>query len=127
MDNTETTQMKQDINQALIELRDAGVSRKDISDGYHTFDELYHHRMVLFSIICNQNKDIAWKSKLHHDGSMFNDSFIVGIDTPEGQYTYHYHLKFWDTYDVKELDKAPEYDGHQPSDITRLLSITQSI
>lgn len=112
------------INAVNIKLRDEGVSRKEITDGYHTFDELYYHRMVLFSIICNQNKEIAWKSRLHHDGTMFDeDSFIVGVETSEGQYTYHYHLKYWDMYDVKELDYAPEYDGHKPSDITRLLSI----
>ena len=62
--------------------------------------------------------------KTTHDGTMFDeDSFIVGIETQEGQYTYHYHLKYWDMYDVKELEYAPEYDGHTPSDITRLLNI----
>ena len=35
---------------------------RNISDGYHTFDELYYHRMVLFSIICNTYDDKAWKS-----------------------------------------------------------------
>lgn len=97
----------------------------NISDGYHTFNELYHHRMVLFSIICNQNKDKAFKSKLHADGSMFDDYFIVGLNTPDGQYTYHYHIDNWDMFKVKELDKAPEWDGHQPSDIKRLLSLLQ--
>lgn len=51
------------------------------------------------------------------------DWFICGIQTPEGQYTYHYNIKFWDMFDVKEYKFAPEYDGHKPSDITRLLSI----
>lgn len=112
------------INAVNLKLRDEGISRKSVSDGYHTFDELYYHRMMLFAVICNQNKNKAWKSKLHHDGTMFDeDSFIVGVETPEGQYTYHYHLKFWDMYNVKELEYAPEYDGHNPEDITRLLSI----
>lgn len=96
----------------------------DISDGYHTFDELYHHRMILFATICNSKPDISWKSKKHHDGTMYDDYFIVGINTPEGQYTYHYHLNNWDYFKVKELDNAPEYDGHQPKDVTRLLSLT---
>lgn len=113
-----------EINKELLKMRDNGESRKDVSDGYHTFDELYYHRMVLFALVCNQHKELSWKSKQHHDGTMFDDtSFICGIDTPEGQYTYHYHLDHWDTYDVKELDYAPEYDGHQPKDITRLFSI----
>lgn len=101
------------------------ISTKNISDGYHTFGELYHHRAVLFSVICNQNKDIAWKSLQHDDGTMFDgDMFIVGVETPQGQYTYHYHIEpYWNMFDVKELDYAPKWDGHQPSDITRLFSL----
>lgn len=93
------------------------------SDGYHTFNELYLHRMVLFSIICNQNKDVSWKSELHFEGDMFEDYFIVGINTPEGNYTYHYSMEYWDQFDVKVLDRAPKWDGHKPEDITRLYSL----
>lgn len=42
----------------------------EFSDGYHTFNELYHHRAVLFSVVCNQNPLCAWKAKKHHDGTM---------------------------------------------------------
>lgn len=93
------------------------------SDGYHTFDELYLHRMVLFSVICNKFKSKAWKSWLHHDNTMFDNYFIVGINTPDGQYSYHYHKDHWDSFMVTELPNAPEWDGHQPSDINRLLSL----
>lgn len=101
------------------EVKDKG----ELSDGYHTFVELYHHRAVLFAVICNQNPNLAWKSFKHHDNTMYDNYFIVGIDTPEGQYSYHYHKDLWDMFKVKELDKAPEYDGHLPSDVNRLLSI----
>ena len=97
------------------------------SDGYHTFDELYYHRMVLFSVICNQNKENAWKSKLHDDGTMYDNYFIVGVHTPEGDYTYHYHMDHWDMFDVKIYEYAPEWDGHEPKDITRLLSLLQGV
>lgn len=93
------------------------------SDGYHTFDELYHHRMVLFSIICNQNKAKAWKSLKHDDGTMYEDYFIVGITTSEGDYTYHYHIDNWDYFKVRHVARAPEWDGHKPGDITRLLTL----
>lgn len=95
--------------------------KQQISDGYHTFEELYYHRMILFSVICNQNKSRAWKSKLHDDGTMFDDYFIVGITTEEGEYTYHYHMDYWSHFDVTEIDRAPVWDGHKPEDITRLL------
>ena len=96
-----------------------------VSDGYHTFDELYFHRLTLFAMICRQNKNRAWRSKLHHDGTMFEGGyFVVGITTPKGEYTYHYKLKYWDKFDgIKEFKKAPEWDGHQPSDIERLYSL----
>ena len=78
----------------------------------------------MFSVICNTHKNKAWKSQLHHDGTMFDGNmFIVGIDTPKGQYSYHYHMEMWDYFEVKELDNAPEYDGHEPRDIIRLLSL----
>ncbi|MEB3429707.1 hypothetical protein VLK81_06725 [Citroniella saccharovorans] len=115
--------MKGFINSVLKQMKDDGEDTGGISDGYHTFDELYFHRMVLFSIILNQNQDISWKSKYHSDGTMYDNYFICGIKTPEGQYTYHYHLDYWDNFKVKELEYAPEYDGHKPEDITRLNSI----
>lgn len=95
----------------------------EISDGYHTFNELYYHRMILFSIICNTFKDKSWKSLQHNDGAMYDDYFIVGITTEEGDYTYHYEQKYWDMFNVKVIDKAPIWDGHKPSDITRLLTL----
>lgn len=113
----------------MLDLKQLKESLNDIdnvSDGYHTFKDLYYHRMILFSVICNTYKKKSWKSKLHHDGTMYPDYFIVGITTPEGNYTYHYNLEFWDYFDVKELEKAPEWDGHKPEDITRLLSLKKS-
>jgi hypothetical protein len=79
--------------------------------------------MILFSAVCNQNSKIAWKSKLHADGTMFGEYFIAGIDTPQGQFTYHYRIEFWDLFRIPELEKAPAWDGHLPSDVGRLLSI----
>lgn len=98
----------------------------DVSDGSHTFNELYYHRMILFSIICNNLNDgkcKAWKSWKHSDDTMFDDYFIVGITTPEGDYSYHYHKDYWNEFAVDELETAPVYDGHLPSDIGRLVRI----
>ena len=92
----------------------------DTSDGYHTFNELYHHRAVLFSVVCNERPDIAWKSKRHYDGTMYDGMFIVGISTPEGQATYHYDIEpYWSMFHVKELEYAPEWDGHTPDEAIR--------
>lgn len=100
---------------------DTGIG--DLSDGYHTFNELYHHRAVLFSVICNLYLSLSWKSKKHHDGTMFDGMFIVGINTPYGQATYHYDIEpYWDYFRCSERDFAPEWDGHTPEmAIERLL------
>ena len=91
----------------------------DTSDGFHTFNELYHHRAVLFSVIVRDHRELAWKSKAHHDGTMYEGMFIVGIETPKGQATYHYDIDpYWDMFDCKELERAPEWDGHTPDDAT---------
>lgn len=97
--------------------------KPEISDGYHTMDELYYHRGLLFSVICNHNSELSWKSRKHSDGTMYDGMFIAGIDTPEGQYTYHCEDELWELFNVKELDNAPEWDGHKPKDIVRLLSL----
>lgn len=101
----------------------------EISDGYHTFDQLYHQRAILFATIVNQNKDKAWKSFKHSDGKYCFDSdgewFIVGIDTPQGSYTYHYSKEYWDMFDCQELECGKEWDGHTEEDVTRLLSLEQ--
>lgn len=107
------------INEEIYKLDD----KSNISDGSHTFEELYFHRMILFSVICNQNPELAFKSKKHADGSMFDDYFICGIKSKEGLYTYHYRLKYWDYFKIKEVEQAPEWDGHKAEDVVRLLSL----
>lgn len=87
----------------------------ETSDGYHTFNALYHHRAVLFSVIVATFGERAWKSKLHADGTMYEGMFIVGIETPDGQATYHYNVEpYWNLFRCKEMDRAPEWDGHTP-------------
>lgn len=127
-ENIGLTRTEQYINRMIKREEELGVlNTNNISDGCHTFGELYDHRAKLFSIICNQDFicENAWKSKLHNDGTMFDGYFIVGINTPKGQATYHYEMKYWDYFHVKELDKAPEWDGHTANEaIKRLLSLS---
>ena len=100
----------------------------NISDGYHTFNELYHHRNGLFMLVCNSHKNISWKSKLHSNGTMFEGYFIAGIETPKGQATYHMELKYFDKFKVKEYEKAPGYDGHTSNDaISRIIEMAENM
>ena len=97
----------------------------DVSDGFHTFRQLYYQRMMLFAAIVKQNKDKAWKSLRHEDGELcFGGGwFIVGVNTPEGSYTYHYEANYYSLFDCKELERGKHWDGHTEKDVTRLLSL----
>ena len=111
----------------------SSISVGKLSDRYHTFDELYHHRALLFASLCmTAFKNKAWKSLLHNDpenSPMYNGMFIVGVDTPFGQASYHYDIyPYWSMFKVKEVETAPKFDGHTPSDaIDRLYQYAMKI
>lgn len=49
--------------------------------------------------------------------------FIVGIETPTGQATYHYDIDpYFDMFECKEVEYAPEWDGHTPDDGIRRIA-----
>ena len=111
-----------DMRGDVIDAPSADVEK--MSDGYHTFADLYEQRLILSAALAKNNPH-AWKSKRHEDGSVpFGGGwFIMGFDTDEGCYTYHYELKDWDLFQCKELDKGKPWDGHTSKDVRRLLSI----
>lgn len=116
VDESNTLVPQQLVLDAIALLKAQEPITGETSDGYHTFNELYHHRAVLFSVIVANYKDRAWKSVRHHDGTMYDGMFIVGIDTPDGQATYHYDIDpYWDMFDCKVREFAPEWDGHTPA------------
>lgn len=120
MTDTEMQRIKAICNVAGVD--DIG----ELSDGFHTFNGLYEQRMILFAALVKAYRDNAWKSYRHEDGEYcFGGGwFIVGIDTPEGSYTYHYENKYWDMFDCPDLPRAKHWDGHTEADAeTRLMSL----
>lgn len=115
-----------DIEEALRAIHAVDIEK--MSDGYHTFADLYEQRLILSAALAKNNPH-AWKSKRHEDGSVpFGGGwFIMGFDTDEGCYTYHYELKDWDLFQCKELDKGKPWDGHTSKDVRRLLSIPAAV
>ena len=107
----------------VVEIPKSGIG--DLSDGYHTFNGLYYQRMVLFAALVKAYKGNAWKSWKHENGEpCFGGGwFIVGIDTPQGSYTYHYEDKYWNWFECEELPVAKHWDGHTEKDVTRLMSL----
>lgn len=95
----------------------------DTSDGYHTFNELYDHRAKLFSVIVRDHMEWCWKAKKHSDGTMYDGMFIVGINTPYGQASYHYNIDpYWDMFHCEEYEFAPKWDGHTPQQAIERIS-----
>ena len=107
----------------VFEIPEGGMG--EVSDGNHTFNSLYHQRAVLFAALVQNFNSLSWKSWWHEDGKeCFGGGwFIVGIDTPEGSYTYHYEAKYWDLFKCVELPQAKHWDGHTDLDVTRLLAL----
>ena len=88
----------------------------ELSDTYHSFNDLYKHRTVL-TALAFRFLPYTWKSRQHEDGTMYDGMFIVGAPTPDGMITYHYDNEYWDLFKIPELSNAPHFDGHTPEDV----------
>ncbi|WP_221893224.1 hypothetical protein [Pusillimonas minor] len=108
--------------------RQANKITGETSDGYHTFNELYAHRVRLFCLLMHAHKNNAWWSRKHHDGSAWEGWVIAGIDTPEGTATYHLpESEIENLPEGIELPIGKEWDGHTSDDVlVRLLSLRQA-
>ncbi|MFN0203121.1 MAG: hypothetical protein ACKVTZ_16465 [Bacteroidia bacterium] len=91
----------------------------NISDGYHSFDELYEHRIALFIALCRAYRQHAWKSLAHSNGEIWEGWFIMGLFTEKGQQiSYHLGIQYWEMLaDIATIDRQPDWDGHTPQDI----------
>ena len=124
---------------SMYKLNPIEITPNGISDGYHTFDELYQYRLMYNAGLVNMitytksryhdfhnplDKITVYKSKKHNDGQNCFDGnwFIVVIETPWGQISNHYELKDWDKFNCKIIRKAHKYDGHTPQDCLERLN-----
>lgn len=95
----------------------------DMSDGAHTFTELYKHRMMYNACFLREivGKYKVERSKRHNDGELCfgGDWFIVVAELPTGQISNHYDLRYWDLFDFCETVERPTivFDGHTTKDV----------
>lgn len=83
----------------------------DMSDGYHTFDELYEHRCLLFINLCLILSHRAyWRP--HYEGWP-----VLGLVTDQGQVTYHVPEKLLPLFKGKIREGGPDFDGHTSQDV----------
>ncbi len=124
----------------LIKSKDKSFEKGKISDGYHTFEELYEFRKVYNAALFNEwtidrlvgsnivstPKYDVHKSWKHSDGELcFGGGwFIVVAVLPTGQISNHYEAKDWDLFRIPETEKAKyEFDGHTSADVLNRLRI----
>ena len=109
---------------AWLEKHGEPIDKGEISDGYHTFNELYYYRMLYNAAFFNLlPKEWVHKSKRHHTGEeCFGGGwFIVIAQLPTGQISNHYELKDWDLFHIQEKEIADEWDGHSPQEAAKRL------
>jgi hypothetical protein len=108
----------------VIIAEDVPLDSGEISDGFHTFNELYDHRCTLFLALMSSNPALSWISAKHHDGSEWEGWFIAGMELPTGDVTYHLPTSMMGAAmntGCRVLDCGKEWEGHTASDVvTRL-------
>lgn len=139
--------MKEELLKAQAEVNRLGDFKGSISDGFHTFDELYLFRKLYNALLFNEwakqitretaftkdgmgrtmqvviaesNKYDVHKSLRHNDGELcFGGGwFVVVAMLPSGQITNHYKIEDWDLFKIPEVEKAKyEFDGHTSNDV----------
>ena len=90
--------------------------------------ELYDFRLIYNALLFNEwskhDTIEVYKSKKHSDGELCFDGewFVVVAILPTGQITNHYHIKYWDYFQIKEYPQVKdEFDGHTSIDVLNRL------
>lgn len=119
-----------DINDVIQDLKKRGENIGNISDGYHTFDELYEHRIQNFIALCKvlntrdgeyyrNDEHLTWRT-IPVDGW-----FVLGIHREKGkQITYHLpESKYKEVTNIAILMKplGDNFDGHTSADVLERL------
>ena len=99
-------------------------NRGELSDGYHTFNELYQHRIMLFLVFMSllaypKEKGKYFGYRFHH----YEGWFCLGWESPFGQISYHIPERFWEQCSFAE-ERQPEFDGHTSADVVERLQKT---
>ena len=99
-----------------------------LNEQEETIQELYDFRLIYNALLFNEwskhDTIEVYKSKKHSDGELCFDGewFVVVAILPTGQITNHYHIKYWDYFQIKEYPQVKdEFDGHTPIDVLNRL------
>ncbi len=85
---------------------------REVSDGFHTFRELYEHRSLLFISLClTQTEKCVWKPH-------YTDWPVLFLETASGQISYHFPSYLLPLVENKiRRDDNYVWDGHSSGDV----------
>ena len=97
------------------------IEGNDLSDGYHTFDELYEHRMLLYINFClSRANECYWT--FHEDFG--NCPICLVWESRAGQISYHLNKKYLSLIQKKfKRNDDHKYDGHNSFDVLDRLKV----
>lgn len=117
---------KEQLINSLIKTNE--IETNKISDGFHTFGELYEQRTTLYITLCRvlsvELNYYVWRSKKHSDKTSTGKAwFILGMNFSKGeQITFHLPILKWkETGFANTLPCAPEWDKHTSKDVLKRL------
>lgn len=90
---------------------------ENTSDGYHTFRELYDHRIALFIALMRSHPTISWVSPTADPNWL-----LGGMNLPTGTISYHMPASVWPLRGILTLETLPPWDGHTPADVVDRLT-----
>jgi len=100
------------------------IEKGDLSDGYHTFTELYAHRIILWINLCLAtagNRNSSYFVQEHFEGW----DLLVMYNSNGDQMSYHVPMSNRYLYDkrIKKMNSDQhEFDGHTSSDVIKRLT-----
>lgn len=105
------------INGFIDKTATQSVNLGDISDGYHTFNELYEHRNLLFINLCLNSPMPCWIKKEED----FPGYFCLYLKLFSGQISYHIPNKYRYLIEDRATGYPEQWDGHSSLDVIERL------
>ena len=114
--NIDNTEINLSLENNILSILNTKESEIEVSDGYHTFTDLYNHRIGLFLLVISLLKKSNKEIKIWYADSEEINWYIVGIDFEDDKKIISYHVpnnvkEYLDKMNVEYLDKLPPFDG----------------
>ena len=111
-----------ELKSSNMELEDANARLEEQIQELYNFRMLYN--ALAFNALYKQDEIIVYKSKRHYNGELCFDGeyFVVIAILPTGQITNHYHIDYWDLFQIpSKMHVEHEFDGHTPETVIQRL------